>query len=120
MKYIVSYWKQGSPATVNGSSIATITETSGNWTYYEHHLGFSGAGTQNITINGSGLIDELRLHPLEGQMSTFSYDERLRVHTATDINSRSSYYLYDTFNRLQYVKDQDGNYVQSIEYNFRP
>jgi YD repeat-containing protein len=38
--------------------------------------------------------------------------------SATDVNGRTTYYIYDDLNRLQLIKDQDGNIIKKICYNY--
>lgn len=117
--YTVSLWYTGSPKVTAGSVSQTLPNAS-NWTYWEGTFSLSKGNTVKVE-RGSGvpLIDELRLFPSDAQMSTVCYDEKLRVQCMTDANGRSSYYSYDGLGRLQYVQDQDGNYVQQFTYHLK-
>jgi YD repeat-containing protein len=52
------------------------------------------------------------------QVSTYTYKPLIGVSSQTDINGRTTYYNYDAFGRLSYVKDKDGNVVKRICYNY--
>src|SRR5690606_1258581 len=70
--YVVSYWKKGGTALVNSSSPVS-GKTIDGWTFHEIKVINPASGI--ITLSGSNaLIDELRLYPMEGQMSTYLYD----------------------------------------------
>ncbi|QMU66143.1 MAG: hypothetical protein GKR88_21045 [Flavobacteriaceae bacterium] len=53
------------------------------------------------------------------QITTFTYDPLIGVTSITDPRGRTLYYHYDSFNRLQYVKDHDGNVLSEHSYNYK-
>lgn len=117
--YVVSLWYTGSPKVTAGSVSQTLPNAS-EWTYWEESFSLSSGNTVKVErASGVPLIDELRLFPSDAQMSSICYDENLRVQCMTDANGRSSYYSYDGLGRLQYVQDQDGNYVQQFTYHLK-
>lgn len=70
------------------------------------------------TLKTSGQIDELRLYPVDAQMTTYTYDPLVGVSSITDPNNRSLHYEYDDFGRLIEVTDADGVQIQEVEYNY--
>lgn len=90
-------------------------KTVNGWTYYEHGV----AATTNITVSGSGSIDELRLYPRTAQMSTYTYQPSVGKTSECDEGNRISYYVYDGFGRLKVVKDQDGNVIKTLNYHYQ-
>ena len=115
--YIVSYWStsanslsitgtlggyQGQGPTING------------WTYFEHHI----KGQTTISLIGSGVIDELRLYPETAQMTSYTFNPLIGMASLADAMSKLSYYEYDSFGRLMNIKDQYGNIIKSICYNY--
>jgi YD repeat-containing protein len=112
--YIVSYWSYGAHANISGLT-AVQGRTVNGWTYYEHAI---PAGTTSVVVSGNVTIDELRLHPVGAQMSTYTYDALVGMTSQTDTNNRITYYEYDYFKRLKLVKDQDGNIIRRICYNY--
>ncbi len=65
-------------------------------------------------------IDDLRIHPVEATMRTFTYTPLTRqVSSSTDENSVTTYYEYDPMWRLQRVRDQRRNIVKQYDYHYR-
>lgn len=117
-EYVVALWYKGSPRITTGSSYQNLTNAN-DWTYWEGTFSLNNGDLVKVHSSvGAPVIDELRLFPSDAQMSTFCYNDHLQIQCATDVNGKSNYYHYDTFNRLQYVLDQDGNYVQELQYHY--
>src|SRR5690606_21513171 len=116
-RYVISFW-----AKKTGSSNGTIVLegsakpiSSSNWAYHAYVMDLSG----DLNINlGGVLIDELRLHPIDAQMTTYTYDPLIGMTSATDENGQPTIYKYDPFGRLETVKDSDGNILSDYEYHF--
>lgn len=53
------------------------------------------------------------------QVTTFTYDPLIGVTSVTDSRGETIYYHYDSFNRLEFVKDADGNILSKNEYNYK-
>lgn len=114
-KYIVSFWHRDGTVSVNGAAISTTTSP---LKYAE--TSFTFGATSNVTITGTGYIDEVRLFPADALMRTFTYDyNSLLPLNFTDENSVSVYYQYDRSQRLRTIKDQDRNILQTYEYNYQ-
>lgn len=117
--YLISFWAKGLNGNLllNGSSVHSFSSSNLDWEYLEFHVDASQAGASpQIEVTATGLIDELRLHPADAQMSTYCYDEALRVITSTDVNSQSTYYEYDGLGRLIKIFDQNGNLLNKTDY----
>jgi YD repeat-containing protein len=72
-----------------------------------------------ITVLGSGSIDELRLYPEQAQMTTYTYLPGQGISAVTDVNCQTTHYEYDSFNRLKYLRDPQGNIIKSYDYNYQ-
>ncbi len=65
-------------------------------------------------------LADLRNHPnlTNAQVTTYTYDPMIGVTTVCDARGEITYYEYDNFNRLQFIKDANGHIVRSTEYNY--
>jgi len=52
-------------------------------------------------------------------VTTYTYQPLIGVSTITDPRGITLTYVYDSLNRLQYIKDTNGKTVQSFEYNYK-
>lgn len=115
--YVVSYWTQNtSPYSIAGTvgGIPVKGLTINGWTYYEHHV----TGQTTITLSGIGNVDEVRLYPATAQMTTYTYDPLIGMTSSTDAKGETTYYEYDSFQRLMNVRDKDKNIIKSFCYNY--
>lgn len=74
------------------------------------------------TMDGDVLRTELhkiRTGLPNAYVTTFTYKHQAGITSITDPNNKRSTYLYDSFNRLILVRDQDGNIVKRICYNYQ-
>ena len=114
--YILSYWSNSYASySVGGSTKITPGKLINGWTYFEHVV----TGWTTTSVWGSGGIDELRLYPVNAQMTTYTYAPLIGVTSQCDVDSRATYYNYDPLGRLQYVKDQDGNIIKTYQYHYK-
>jgi YD repeat-containing protein len=75
--------------------------------------------TTTVTISGSGSLDEVRLHPLSAQMTTYTYDPQGGMTSATDAAHVTTSYEYDGLQRLKNVRDQDGILLKNYLYHYK-
>jgi YD repeat-containing protein len=113
--YMITYWrKDGSGTPLLNSASGASKSTRNGWTLYQHVV----TGVTSLSLSGSGMIDELRLHPTDAMMTTYTYKSLVGMTSQTDPNNRTVYYDYDSFNRLSFVRDQDGKVLKKICYNY--
>lgn len=111
--YVVSFWKRDSAGTVSISSgTGGSVLTRNGWVLYRYLV--SGAST--ITISGTAYIDEVRLHPIDALMTTYTYKPLIGRTSQCNAQHQIIYYEYDDFGRLRVVKDQDMNVVSVLDY----
>ena len=77
-----------------------------------------------ITYNGKEgklreALQDLRNALPNAQVTTYTYDPLIGVTSMTDPRGETIYYTYDTFNRLEFVKDADGNILTNNQYNYK-
>ena len=64
-------------------------------------------------------LTTLRNSLSDSQVTTYTYDPLIGVTSITDPSGYTSYYVYDDFNRLQYIKDKDGVVLKSYKYHYQ-
>lgn len=111
--YTVTLWSSiyGSES-VNGASGTTLI-TKGLFKLKEWNLN----NVDSIWVVAAN-IDEVRLHPVNARMTTYTYKPLVGITTQCDINNRILYYEYDNLNRLARIRDQDKNILKKFSYNF--
>lgn len=121
--YMLSYWRKNNEGNFQVAGIADHPRKSvinkNGWTYCEHIV--SGEQTVvllSITV-GKSTIDELRLYPIDAQMTTYTYDPLIALTSQCDINNKITYYEYDRFGRLKLIRDHDKNIVKAFEYRYQ-
>jgi YD repeat-containing protein len=119
--YLLSYWSKGSSITVTGGTVtdqapASAADNSG-WILYQKKLVL--AATTTVSLSGSGSLDEVRLHPLSAQMTTYTYDPLGGITSATDVANVTTHYEYDGLQRLKNVRDQDGSLLKNYFYHYK-
>ncbi len=97
--YLLSYWEK--------------TGT-GNWTYREQTI---SAAT---SIGGNAkLIDEVRVHPADALMTTYTYDPLYGMTSATDPSGKTTYYEYDGLGRLKLTRDHNKKIANNYFYHYQ-
>jgi len=112
-QYILSLWlKSGATASVNGTGVSAVLETHQGWNLYTVKL----SGISTVTVSGIGLIDELRLHPVDANMTTNTYEPLVGVMSSADVTNNIVYNEYDKLGRLQFIRNKDRNILKKLEY----
>ncbi len=57
--------------------------------------------------------------PSDVMITTYTYDPMIGVTSMTDPRGYTVYYEYDTYNRLQYVRDAQGKLVSENKYHYK-
>jgi hypothetical protein len=116
--YLVSYWyKSGAAVSVIGgvkTAVRAADLVKDGWSFRQVKV----TGAASITLSGSGLVDEIRIHPVRTQMTSYTYDVGVGVSSVTDVNNKITYYEYDTFNRLKLVRDNTGQIKDNFQYHY--
>jgi hypothetical protein len=113
--YILSFWAySGAAVSVSGGTLVKTGPTYKSFTYYEYAV-----GSGSPALSGSGVIDELRLYPAQARMTSFTYDPILGKTSQCDVNNRIQYFEYDPMGRLHIIRDEQGNVIKMIEYNYK-
>jgi YD repeat-containing protein len=78
---------------------------------------FNGTFSNDTSIRT--LMNELRVALPSTQIMSYTYKEMVGVSSITDARSRTIYYHYDAFNRLESVTDHDGKVVSKNSYHYK-
>lgn len=112
--YLISLWSKGSAAvSVNGVLQSTAIETIGDWKFFSTII----SGVTMVTISGTGLIDEVRLHPKDAGMATYTYAPMVGITSAADANNAVTYFEYDPLHRKKLIRDIEGNVLEKYEFD---
>lgn len=120
-KYKVSLWRKvgaGSILIINaGSTKLTprIGPQRNGWEYVEATF----TGVTGLNINGVGIIDELRLYPINSRTTSYVYKDGVGISSECNENNQITFYEYDEFNRLKLTRDQDNNILKKDEYQYQ-
>ncbi|MGV7106199.1 hypothetical protein [Flavobacterium sp. U410] len=84
---------------------------------YESNLQTLSNGTDENALLTA--LNSLRTALPNAMITTYTYKPLVGVSTITDSKGNKITYEYDSFNRLQYVKDKDGNILSENEYHYK-
>ena len=73
----------------------------------------------SFTLTGGEAYDDIRIYPSDAQMTTYTYSPLIGMTSQTDPKCQTTYYEYDSFQRLKNIKDQNGNIINSYTYNYK-
>ncbi len=65
-----------------------------------------------------GIMNELRGAMPESKITSYTHKPLVGISSITDPRGETSYFVYDNFNRLKFVKDADGNILSKNEYYY--
>lgn len=98
---------------------STVNLKMSYWYWSNNKWNFSGVVTWNNSISAGTRLDEVRAFPGDSQMTTYTYSPGIGITSITDANNLTIHYKYDSFGRLESVRDNKGNIVKNYTYNLQ-
>lgn len=104
------------------------SRTSGNWSFMgktelltdEWQLIQREVTGDKLTLSGQGvLIDELRLHPKDAFMETYTHEPLIGISSKTDQRHHTRYYEYDAMGRLETIRNMDRDILEHYAYTYQ-
>lgn len=127
MTYTLTLWYDTiyGPPTVQADMGASIAHKKGRLITNDNVdrewqlMHYTISGTSSVALSGNAHIDELRLHPLDAQMTTYCYEYPYGVSSANDHRNMAMHYVYDDLGRISRVIDHNYNLYQVNEYHLQ-
>jgi hypothetical protein len=117
-EYIVSFWKKGGEPQVTNSVLLENSQTDNNgWKFYKYKI--TNASSLQISSTSNVYVDELRLYPINAQMTSYVYKDGFGLVSETDMNERTKFYEYFDDGKLKLIKDHEFNMIQSFSYKYK-
>ncbi|MGI4871138.1 MAG: hypothetical protein ACRYFX_08165 [Janthinobacterium lividum] len=126
--YMQPWWA----STINNSYtdyVQTSGSTNGQWVLLQKEVDvptdvttifIRPGGLRSAGIAGQNVwIDDIRVQPVDAQVTTYTHDPLVGPTSATDANNRPTRYEYDGLQRLQLVRDAEGNVTKHLEYHYQ-
>lgn len=112
-----------------------ISDTNGDWIYYEVILDMDQTrlvgnipSTTNLTlrcfvandnVTKSFYVDDLRICPVDAEMTTYTYDPLIGTTSISDLNNKITFYEYDGYRRLTLEKDFSKSIIKRYKYQYK-
>ncbi len=89
------------------------------WSLYTYTLTKNNNLVANISLNGNATIDEIRISPINSEITTFTYLPYFGITSMSDNRGQVSTYEYDGFGKVYRMKDHEGNIINELRYNYK-
>lgn len=87
--------------------------------YRSINWGWAGIYPVAETTN-SVYMEDVNQYPAESRTTNYTYLPLVGVGSITTPDKQSTFYEYDDFGRLTFIRDQDQNIVKHIDYHYKP
>ncbi|WP_417887089.1 hypothetical protein [Zunongwangia sp.] len=112
--YLWGYCKGQYPvAKIKNATLASVEET---LTRSELDAIKNGSYSMQTLINK---LNKIRTKLPEAMVITYTYEPLIGITSITDPKGYTTYYEYDKFNRLKFMKDHDRKLLEENQYNYK-
>ncbi|MBC9795836.1 hypothetical protein [Sinomicrobium weinanense] len=77
------------------------------------------ASNSGIEENLIEALNDLREALPKARVTTYTYKPLIGVSTITDLRGKKTTYTYDTFNRLEFIKDETNRLLEEYKYHYK-
>lgn len=126
IRYRATFWASANTVPefgIEGGTQFALTQIAEKGQYKQYEVFFSPTlagqkiGWSSPAVNVA--LDELRIHPVTAQMTSYTFQGLNGKVTETDALGRITFYEYDGLGRLHLVRDQEGNILQKKTYGIQ-
>ncbi|WP_163410539.1 choice-of-anchor D domain-containing protein [Flavobacterium ajazii] len=123
--YVWGYNNQYPIAKVINANYQDITNILGATNLAKLNNGYiinPGPPPSKLTLTDTetrSLLNPLRTNLANAEVSIFTYQPLAGITSQTDSKGLTTYYEYDNFDRLKFIKDYAGNVVKDYKYNYK-
>jgi PKD domain len=114
-RYTISFWGKGTGSVSILSGESSIAVNSTDWERYAKD--FSLNSSKIISIYSSVNIDEVRIHPQNSMMKSYTYSPSVGISSISDQSNKTQTFEYDELNRLDVVRNHNNDIINKYQYN---
>nr|WP_121271545.1 hypothetical protein [Pedobacter schmidteae] len=114
ISYLWSYGGQYPVAEINNADYLTIENILGA----SNITSFSNSSPNKAALDG--FLNSLKTSLPNAQIASYVYKPLVGMTSQTDAKGMTTYYEYDSFQRLKCIKDQNGDVIKSYDYHYKP
>ena len=119
--YQLDLWVHGTgePTVTGGTQVRhEAGAIAGNWHQHRYALTVAANATLEIAATGLLWIDDVRLHPVEARMTTYTHAPLVGLTSQADPSGRTVTYEYDGLGRLLRTRDEQGRILSQQQYHY--
>lgn len=116
--YVWAYGKSIPVAEINNADYATVEAVLGNASVVNIFSNKLRPTNAEVIAFLAPLRTDVRLK--NAMVTTCTFDPLVGMTSQTDAKGMTVYYEYDNFQRLKYIKDQNGNIIKANDYHYKP
>ena len=109
--YLWGYQQSYPIARITGATYAEVAQALGG-----DNFSLLGEGGQNLS---KAQITLLKTQLSHAQISTYTYQPLTGMTSADDLNEQTIHYKYDALRRLKVIQDEQGNFINRFQYQYK-